>query len=379
MIKYPDYDNSILSVVSSILKYYGYDNGHKSLEFLDKRLERKYNNVVLMIFDGMGVSSLKEHLREKDFLMQHFVEPISSVCPTTTGCAIPTIESGKAPIEHSWLGWDMYFKEYDANITMFTNKYQDSNEEVEDCNAAQKYMGYRNIFDIITDKTKGRVTAHDISKYSDTNEFVYSCEEMLQRVSEIAKNDVEDFIYTYLEEPDSVMHALGVEHEYVKENIRYINSLVCELSEMLDDSLIIVMADHGLLNTTTIYLEDYPKIQEMLVRRPSIESRAVNFYVKEEYKESFPKVFNKAFGKDFMLLSKEEILQKELFGKGKKNPRIDDVVGDYMAFGITDKAIEWEKGGFAMQARHAGLTKEEMEVPLIIIDTNNLQEKIKNE
>lgn len=372
MVKYPDYDNSILSVMSSILKYYGYDNGHKSLEILDKILEKRYKNIVLMVFDGMGVSSIKKHLRDSDFLMKYYKGAISSVCPSTTGCAIPTIESGKTPIEHAWLGWDMYFKEYDANITVFTNKYQDSNEEVADGNAAQKYMRYNNVFDIIKETTNGVVTPHDISKYSDTDEFVFSCEEMLRKVSEIAKNDVQDFIYTYLEEPDSVMHALGVDHEYVKENIRYINSLICELSQILDDSLIIVMADHGLVDTKAIYLEDYPKLQDMLVRRPSIESRAVNFYVKEEYIDIFSKEFNKLFGKDFILMSKQEILEKELLGKGNKNPRIDEVVGEYMAFAISDKAIEWEKGGFLMEARHAGLTKEEMEVPLFVIDTNNL-------
>lgn len=372
MIKYPDYDNSILSVTSSILKYYGYDNGHKTLEVLDKKLENKYKNIVLMIFDGMGVSSIKEHLRDTDFLMKYYLGPISSVCPSTTACAIPTIESGKTPIEHSWLGWDMYFKEYDSNITVFKNTYQDSNEKISDCNVAQKYLKYDNIFDIIKNVTKGEVTTHDISKYSDTDEFVFSCEEMLQKVRIIAQNDVKDFIYTYLEEPDSVMHALGVEHEYVKENIRYINSLTCELAEILDDSLIIIMADHGLVNTSTLYLENYPKIQDMLIRRPSIESRAINFYVKEEFKDVFPTEFNKIFGKDFMLLSKNEILEKELFGKGNKNPRIDEVVGDYIAFAITDKAIEWEKGGLNLEARHAGLTKEEMEVPLFVIDTNNL-------
>ena len=46
MIKYPDYNKSILSVISSILKYYGYDNGHKSLEILDEKLKNKYNNIV---------------------------------------------------------------------------------------------------------------------------------------------------------------------------------------------------------------------------------------------------------------------------------------------------------------------------------------------
>ena len=40
MIKYPNYDESILSIVSSILKYYGYDNGHKGCKILDEKLKK---------------------------------------------------------------------------------------------------------------------------------------------------------------------------------------------------------------------------------------------------------------------------------------------------------------------------------------------------
>ena len=38
MIKYPDYDNSILSVMSSILKYYGYDTEHTTNKYVDEKL-----------------------------------------------------------------------------------------------------------------------------------------------------------------------------------------------------------------------------------------------------------------------------------------------------------------------------------------------------
>lgn len=372
MVKYPDYDNSILSVISSILKYYGYDNGHKSLEYLDKKMEKKYNNIVLMLFDGMGDSTFKKYLKDTDFLMQHYVGPISSVCPATTACAIPTVESGLSPVEHSWLGWDMYFKNYDANVTLLRNTFQNSNEEIKDCNIARDYIGYYNVFDRIKDLTNGRVETHDISKFSDTDEFVYSCEQMMQKVAEISKKDTEDYIYTYLEEPDSVMHAVGTEHEYVKENVRYINGLVCELSQMLRDSLIIVMADHGLIDCKTVYLEDYPHLQDMLKRRISIESRAVDFYVKDGMKEEFKKEFEKIFKDKFILLSKEEIIEKKIFGEGEVNSKIDEFVGDYIAFGISDIAIEWERDGFEMIARHAGLTQDEMEVPLVVIDTNEL-------
>lgn len=373
MIKYPNYDESILSVISSILKYYGYDNGHKSLDVLDDKLKNKYKNIVLMIFDGMGVNIVNKYLKPGDFLHDHFVKTISSVCPSTTACAIPTIESGKSPIEHSWLGWDMYFKDYDNNVSVFRNTFSGSNEKVENCVVADKYIKYYNVFDRIKDMTEGRVHTHDISKYSDTNEFVYSCEEMMQVVSKIAENDDEDFIYTYLEEPDSVMHAVGTDHEYVKENVRYINSLVYELCHMLRDSLVVVMADHGLLDCKTVYLEDYPKLQSFLKRKVSIETRAVNFYVLDGFEEKFKEEFEKQFGDSFILMSKEELIEKNMLGTGVKHEMIDEVIGTYIAFATSDIALEWERDGYEMVARHAGLTQEEMEVPFIMIDTNELE------
>ena len=88
--------------------------------------------------------------------------------------------------------------------------------------------------------------------------------------------------------------------------------------------------------------------------------------------EKFKVEFERVFKDKFILLSKKEILEKEIFGKGNYNEKIDEFVGDYMALAISNYAIEWERDGFEMVGRHAGLTQEEMEVPLIVIDTNEL-------
>ena len=50
----PNYDHSILNTITSILKYYNVETNHKSLEKLDKELQKKYKNVVFIILDGMG-------------------------------------------------------------------------------------------------------------------------------------------------------------------------------------------------------------------------------------------------------------------------------------------------------------------------------------
>ena len=50
----PNYEHCILNTITSILKYYNVETKHKSLESLDKLLEKKYKNVVFIVLDGMG-------------------------------------------------------------------------------------------------------------------------------------------------------------------------------------------------------------------------------------------------------------------------------------------------------------------------------------
>ena len=63
----PDYNNSILNMMTSILKNYGVKSNHDSLPELDKILEKKYKNVVLVILDGMG-ENVKTRLQIMDIL-----------------------------------------------------------------------------------------------------------------------------------------------------------------------------------------------------------------------------------------------------------------------------------------------------------------------
>ena len=47
MIKYPNYDRSILSIASSVLNHFGVkDCQHKTLPEFDKLLEKNYKNII---------------------------------------------------------------------------------------------------------------------------------------------------------------------------------------------------------------------------------------------------------------------------------------------------------------------------------------------
>ena len=89
-----DYDNSILSVSNSVLKHFNCPHQYKSLEILDKILNENYQNLILMIIDGMGVNVVEKLLPENSFLQQHIVTNISSVYPHTTAAATIAYHSG---------------------------------------------------------------------------------------------------------------------------------------------------------------------------------------------------------------------------------------------------------------------------------------------
>ena len=366
MIKYPEYDRSILSVASSVLNYYGVrDCQHKSLPEFDILLNKNYKNVVVMLFDGLGVSAINEHLSENDFLRKNFICPISSVYPSTTVAATTAIQSGYSPVETAWLGWDLYFEELRENIAVFRNTLQKNGEPASDYNVADKCIPYKSIFQRIEDVC-GKKTAYYVSPFSEHH--VKSVEDVCKTVYRLSKKRKQKYIYTYWYQPDNAMHDFGVSSQQVREQILMINSEVEKLCRELKNSVVIITADHGLIDGTNEYLEDYPQLVEMLRIPPSIEPRALSFFVKDGKKEEFKEEFNRLFGDCFKLLTKEEVFSTNLLGFGKPHKKSSDFVGDFLATATGEKSIFIKREEHVFIGVHAGLTEKEMTVPFIAFE-----------
>lgn len=371
MIKYPDYDRSILSVTSSILEYFGAEHRHHGIRELDEALAENPKKVILMLFDGLGMSILEKHLPEDAFLRKH-ATPISSVFPPTTVAATTSVQSGLSPIEHGWLGWVLYFREIQDNVIAFTNIRAPSGMSAGEENLSRKYMPYRHICDIISDADSS-VTAEAVSMFAENRaKFApFVC----RKAYRIAKKADRCFLYCYWINPDSIIHKHGTDHWLVRHSVRVINRCVERLSRKLDDSVIAVIADHGLTDIETVYLEDYPEIFDMLERMPSIESRAASMFVKDGAKEKFREAFTGTFGDRFMLLSKEEVLDMKLFGDGAPHPKAGEFIGDYISIATDRYALNWKRSRKPLKGHHAGLTAEEMTVPLVICRNSPDQKK----
>ncbi|MDF2905439.1 MAG: hypothetical protein K0R34_760 [Herbinix sp.] len=364
MLKYPDYKNSILNLINSVEKDFGVTNDHPTLAAADAILAKQYRNVVVMVFDAMGSRNLEELLPADSFLRNHMVQEITSVFPPTTTAATTTLDSGLAPCEHSWLGWSLYFPEVADNVNIFLNtNYED--EPIADYNVVNSYLPYKNVVDKINELSQAR--AESVSYFGSYHTESY--EEILEAVEELCAEEGRHYLYTYWNEPDSSMHEKGITSEEAAAWVKRINEDIELLSSKLHDTVLFVIADHGHINSTNKYIGDYSDIMDTLKWMPSMEPRALAFYVKEGREIEFETNFLRHFGGDFVLLPKQAVIDQRLFGRGKAHPRFEEFLGDYLAIAIGEVSLFYTRSGAEkFIGAHAGLTDFEMMVPLIVIE-----------
>lgn len=362
----PDYNESIVNVVNSIYKFYGVSQYHPGLKDLDIFLQDKnYDHVILMVLDGLGYYNLKELLPEDAFLRKHLKRSISSVFPPTTVAATTSLQTGLTPIEHGWLGWNVYVKPEDDILTLFLNRSMTTGEFFNEP-VVKNHLGYLNAYHKIPNESG--VSAYGISPYENVPYDFSRPLELFENIKKLTNKEERSYIYAYYENPDGLMHEYGITHDKVKASVQFLNNQIEDLSKSVSNSLIIVTADHGHVNVENVYLNEYPELEECLIREPSIEPRAVNFFVKEDQKVFFEKRFNEVFAETFVLYSKEDYLKEAFFGVGTPHPLAMDALGDYIAISISNLCLITE-GYPKFKGHHAGGTTKEMKVPLILIET----------
>ena len=245
-------------------------------------------------------------------------------------------------------------------------------------NIFEGLMNYVAVFEMI-EKASPHIKAYEITPlYSERRSkrtlTADNFDELIDHINALCQTTDEKFIMAYCDNPDSLLHKYGTSSEEAYSFIETAQEKISQLyTELPEDTLLIISADHGHKDIEKCYsLLDYPEIQECLILPAYLESRVIAFWVKENMKKEFEERFNKVFKKEFWLLTKEEFLNKNFLGFGQKHPKIDDFVGNYIALSTSSSIIRIEsflaEGKTIKKSTHCGLSKEEMEVPLIVIE-----------
>ncbi|MFI3260605.1 MAG: alkaline phosphatase family protein [bacterium] len=365
---YPDYSNSNIGIPNSFLNYFCGKKFYNTNKLLDDKLKKNYKNIVYIILDGMGKNVLEKHFEEDSFFRTNLSSYITTVYPSSTVPATTALHSGLAPYNTSWIGWHQYFKDINQSVEMFLNNTYLTNEK----HNVLDYVSYEDIYSqMVSSNNKinffrmyPKCAGGEYENLSDMFSFIENNQSSAEEIN---------FFSVYSNEPDGLLHNYGINSSEVNLILEDISIKISKLSKKLNDTLIVITADHGLIDTNICDISGDKELTDCFSYIPTGEFRCPIFHIKRGMEKTFENIFNDRFHNSYVLYTKEKFITSGLLGNGNKHILLDDFLGDYVATAISDVSITYNvdnKVFDSLKADHGGLTEEEMIVPMILIDCN---------
>ncbi|MDD4212569.1 MAG: GrpB family protein [Bacilli bacterium] len=356
-IMWPDFNNSLMNVTSSIQKHYQVKPLSSTLDCVDEALEGK-QHVFLILLDGMGIDIMEKNLPLDAYLWKYLRKQITSIYPPTTVAATTAVQTGLLPNETGWIGWHQYFKAIDRDVILFRNEDYYTDEVIPGVDT-QVLLPTTPIYQHF----KG-VQAQTLWPSFRPDGF-HTFHDMIDRAIEISHTSEETYTYLYWNEPDASLHELGCQNDDIRSILSNLSDEVERFKEYCGSkSTIIVVADHGLVDVLPIYINRFKDITDLLTTRPSLEGRSTVFFVKD--KQTFPQVFRRYFSNYFDLYACETFMATGLLGDHPE--KCKPFLGDFIALAKDKYTLCAKVKEECFIATHAGQTRGEMLVPLIIIE-----------
>ncbi len=355
---YPQYENNFLSVISAIRHNFNYPWKYDKDETI---FDKKYKKVIILLLDGLGVNILNKNLDAKAFLKKHFFKEIQSIYPSTTAAATTAIKSGLSPMVTGWTGWENYVKEINRNVVLFTGKNYYTEEDTGI--SLYSYIPYSMFYEDM--KVKGYCIEPD---FTIGNKKI---DDVLNRSLKINAKEEAQIQYVYFTEPDGIMHEFGAYSKQAKEICKDIDDKVKEYANHLTkDTLLIITADHGHTDVKDIRFYGCKPLLKLLKRKPSNDSRCITFCVKEDKCLEFENLFHALFGSIYKLYKTKDAIAEGFFGNKNDiaHARCKDFLADYVAVATNIYYFNYKSpDNFIFKSHHAGITKEEMMVPICLV------------
>jgi hypothetical protein len=375
----PDYSNSIVNLMSSIADASGSSSPYSPLDSLDSLSDSK--NVVLMIVDGLGFNYLNSY-GKGTALRKYLKRSISSVFPPSTGSAITSFLTGLPPQQHGVIGWYVHLKEFGlvSRILPYTNVVDGNVIGV----PISKVVDVKGIFQDIRREYSMIYDHHIVDSvytlnlagkarrigYSDIDTFFSSVR------TTILKTRKQSYVYAYWPTLDSISHILGCESFEAKEHLKEFDDKLQTFTETLDgsDTTLIVTADHGFNDVkleNVVYTRDHPALMDCLSLPVCGDTRTGFCYVKPRMTSVFERYIEEDLKDVCNLHKSEELIQDAWFGFNAPHPRLADRVGDYtLTFNEGYALLNCFPGlePPEMIGHHGGISSDEMDVPLIVLE-----------
>jgi hypothetical protein len=336
---------------------------------------------VLIIVDGLGMS-LIEDLTGNSFFRERLSTEIRAVFPPTTAAVLTSLATAQWPCTHSMPGWFVYLYEIKETAVSlpFVERFSERPLEKYGLNAGDVFPSpsvWARVKHEPLTIIKSKLANSTYTKYSSGETERIGYEGILDAADLVRKRVLNavypTFTYLYLPQLDAICHEKGKGHPDTRALLKTLDGMLSHLCrDLAGKARIIITADHGLIDTPKnerIVIEEGDPLLDYLLCPPTVEPRVPAFHVKEGHEERFYRDFSSHFAEHFILITPDEAEHLKLFGPGPLSPLIRRRLGTFIGIPLRAAALYYRSPGYTkppFAAVHAGLSHDEMVVPLIL-------------
>ncbi|HTL30131.1 MAG TPA: alkaline phosphatase family protein [Tepidisphaeraceae bacterium] len=342
----------------------------------------QYEHLIFVLLDGLGMNIIRR-LPTDSFLVRSLQLELNATCPSTTACALTTIATAAYPNRHSVTGWFSYLPDHNLSIANLPFVERFTGESLVTLGLQpETIFPLRPMYPRMTHDpmllTPSFITSTPYNIYArggTTGVGYHSIHEAVDLITEhIREAQTPTYTHLYLPEIDSMCHKRGVDHEDVVPLVMQIDAELGRLATSLGGrARIAVSADHGLIDVPrpqqTLLMQGDPLLS-LLVVPPTGDARLPIFHVREGKHDEFVEQFHRRFDDGMILVETDRAEQMQLFGPGPMSPTARKRFGDYVGIAYRPVTLAYHPPGKPVGelylAVHAGLSPQEMQVPLCV-------------
>ncbi len=379
------YDNSIVNLSNDFRAHYGLKTAHKPLGIALKK------HIVFILIDAMWINILKKY---SNFMNDNLLKTIFSVFPSTTTAAITSIHTWLSPYEHGNISRITNMKEYwttGSPLPFIDRTYSKINrntwDEFFDSTFDYYHLSNKNIYEPIKNcyayLPEWILDTYYTKSYLKWCDWIYGCSSFLDEntISQICNNikkSKNTFQHVYWDRLDNIQHEFWIHSEQVNYEIKKIDEkLECLVNKFKEDAQsdisIVITADHW---HTCVKKEDEIDLNEInylpgLLTIPATGDSRVVFLYPREWKKNLLLSKLEKDSKKFHILTKEEFIKSWLLWWWEMHKFLEDRIWDINLIAKENYRF-WNylinEKDFYEPGIHSGLSDDEMNVPLIMIN-----------
>jgi len=377
----PNYNKgNIVNLMSSISNSFGKNHSYNQLECLNDEDLNKFDNIVLIVVDGLWYNYLKT--QQDSFLYNNLHSKLSTTFLSTTPCANTVFQVWYPPQQHWLTGWTMNLKEigWITQILPFTlrscgeklAKYDFKINEIMDIESYHKWFEGKS-FTIVSEEKSRRKFIEYVAKETEiiwTKTYEDTFDTLIELINK--KSSDRRFIHVYMDEFDSIQHNYWIGTKESNSIFNNIDTCINNVAKSVQgtNTKLIIVSDHGILNipkTSEIWVEDIPGLEECLTIPITWEPRVRDCFVRPRKVKEFKKIVKTYLWEYCWCFKWEQLINDNFYGLGVANKKLYDRVGDYVLIMKKDYVLK-DHNHHSEKGSHWSLSDDEMLVPLVIVD-----------